>query len=140
MVEAKTGSIRKLIDYRKTPPQQYNTRRIMGNVWEIPRVRFRMKEYETHPTQKPEKLLERIIEIFTNKNDMILDPFAGTFTTCVVSKNYGRRSVGIEIEEEYYQIGLRRVGLASKYKNKKLVKEKNRITRNKSKKDHLNVD
>ena len=140
MVEAKTGSIRKLIDYRKTPPQQYNTRRIMGNVWEIPRVRFRMKEYETHPTQKPEKLLERIVKIFTNKNDMVLDPFAGTFTTCVVSKNCGRRSVGIEIEEEYYQIGLRRVGLASKYKNKKLVKEKNRITRNKSKKDHLNVD
>ena len=137
MVEAKTGSIRKLIDYRKTPQQQYNTQRIMGNVWTIPRVRFRMKEYETHPTQKPEKLLERIIKIFTIKKDVILDPFAGTFTTCAVSKNYERRSVGIEIEPEYYKIGLRRVGLADKYKNKKLVKEKNRITKNKSKKDHL---
>ena len=137
MVEAKTGSVRKLIDYRKTPPKPYNMEKITGNVWYIPRVRYKMKEYETHPTQKPEKLLERIITIFTNKNDLVLDPFAGTFTTCAVSKNHGRSSVGIEIEEEYYKIGLRRVGLADKYNNKKLVKDKKRVTRNKSKKDHL---
>ena len=137
MVEAPTGSVRKLIDYRKTPPKLYNTEKIIGNVWTIPRVRYRMKEYETHPTQKPEKLLERIITIFTNKNDLVLDPFAGTFTTSAVSKNNGRYSVGIEIEEEYYKIGLRRVGLSDKYNNKKLLKNKKRVTRNKSKKDHL---
>lgn len=139
MVEAKTGSVRKLIDYRKTPPRQYNTQRIMGNVWNIPRVRFRMHEYETHPTQKPEKLLHQLITIFTNKGDLVLDPFAGTFTTCAVSKNQSRCSVGIEIEDEYYKIGLRRVGLADKYKNKKLVKTKERVTKNKSKKDHINL-
>mgnify|MGYP001573080159 CR=1 FL=1 len=61
MVEAKTGSKRKLIDYRKTPPQPYNNKKVMGNVWNIPRVRFRMDEYENHPTQKPEELLRRII-------------------------------------------------------------------------------
>ena len=66
---------------------------------------YKMKEHETHPTQKPEKLLERIITIFTNKNGLVLDPFAGTFTTCAVCKNNGRHSVGIEIEEEYYKIG-----------------------------------
>ena len=140
MIKTKTGADRKLVDYRKTPPQPYNTQRILGNVWSIPRVRFRMNEYETHPTQKPEKLLDRIIKIFTNKNDLILDPFAGTFTTGAVSKNLGRRSVGIEIEEEYYKIGLRRMNLVTKYKNKNLVKIKKRVTKNKSKKDHDNLD
>ncbi len=42
MVEAKTGAERKLIDYRKTPPQPYNHKKLIGNVWYIPRVRFRM--------------------------------------------------------------------------------------------------
>jgi len=53
MIEAKTGAKRKLIDYRKTPPQPYNTKKVPGNVWEMSRVRFRMNEYEKHPTQKP---------------------------------------------------------------------------------------
>jgi len=54
MVEAKTGAVRKLIDYRKPNPQPYNSKKVPGNVWYIPRVRYRMKEYENHPTQKPE--------------------------------------------------------------------------------------
>ena len=136
-VEAKTGSVRKLIDYRKTPPRQYNTKKILGNVWYIPRVRYRMGEYETHPTQKPEKLLERIISIFTDPGDLVLDPFSGTFTTCAVAKRLGRKSVGIEIEKEYYKIGLRRLGIADRYENKKLIKSKKRVTKNKSKKDHI---
>ena len=136
MVEAKTGAVRKLMDYRKTPPQRFNTTRIVGNVWEIPRVRFLMKEYETHPTQKPERLLERIISIFTNEKDLILDPFAGTFTSNAVAQRLGRYSVGIEQEEEYYKIGLRRLELAKRYKKETLFKSKKRVTKNKSKKDH----
>ena len=54
LVEAKTGARRKLIDYRKDPPQPYNTEKVPGNVWDFSRVRFRMDEYENHPTQKPE--------------------------------------------------------------------------------------
>ena len=136
MVEAKTGAVRKLMDYRKTPPQRFNTTRIVGNVWEIPRVKFLMKEYETHPTQKPERLLERIISIFTNEKDLILDPFAGTFTSNAVAQRLGRYSVGIEQEEEYYKIGLRRLELAKRYKKETLFKSKKRVTKNKSKKDH----
>ena len=56
LIEAKTGAKRGLIDYRKNPPQPYNTKKVPGNVWEFPRVRFKMEEYENHPTQKPEKL------------------------------------------------------------------------------------
>lgn len=109
MVEAKTGAVRKLIDYRKTPPQPYNSMKIPGNVWEFPRVRYRMSEYENHPSQKPEVLLERIIKASSNLGDIVLDPFSGTYTTSVVAKRLGRKTIGIELSESYYKIGLRRV-------------------------------
>ena len=60
-VEAKTGARRRLIDYRKPVPSQYNTTKVPGNAWYFSRVRYRMDEYENHPSQKPEALLERII-------------------------------------------------------------------------------
>lgn len=109
LVEAKTGAKRKLIDYRKNPPQPYNTEKVPGNVWDFPRVRYRMAEYEKHPTQKPIALLERIIKASSNKGDTILDPFSGTFTTSYVAKLLNRKSIGIEIDEEFSKIGIRRV-------------------------------
>ncbi|WP_375560698.1 adenine-specific DNA-methyltransferase [Bernardetia sp. OM2101] len=108
-VEAKTGAKRKLIDYRKNPPQPYNTKKVPGNVWDFPRVRYRMEEYENHPTQKPIALLERIIKASSNEGDVILDPFSGTFTTSYVAKSLNRKSIGIEINEDFTKIGIRRV-------------------------------
>jgi len=122
LVEARTGATRKLIDYRKPIPTQYNTTKVPGNVWSLPRVRYRMAEYENHPTQKPEALLERIVLASSNPGDMILDPFAGTFTTCFVAQRHKRRSIGIEIEEEYLKIGLRRLGIATEYNGENLHK------------------
>ena len=58
-VEARTGAVRKLIDYRKDVPTPYKTTKVPGNTWYIPRVRYRMPEYAEHPAQKPEALLER---------------------------------------------------------------------------------
>jgi site-specific DNA-methyltransferase (adenine-specific) len=116
MVEAKTGAQRKLIDYRKNPPQPYNTKKVPGNVWQFPRVRYRMEEYENHPTQKPIALLERIIRASSNIGDLVLDPFSGSFTTAYVAKELGRQCIGIELQEEYIKIGLRRLGLAHEYK------------------------
>ena len=109
LVEAKTGSKRKLIDYRKNPPQPYNHNKVPGNVWNFPRVRYRMAEYENHPTQKPTILLERIIKASSNKGSIILDPFSGSFTTSYVAKKLRRKSIGIEIDEDYCKIGMRRV-------------------------------
>ena len=124
MVEAKSGSQRKLIDYRKNPPQPYNTEKVPGNVWNFVRVRYRMDEYENHPTQKPISLLERIIKASSNEGDVVLDPFSGTFTTCYVAKQLNRNFIGIEIQEEYLKIGLRRLEIASEYKGEQLVKQK----------------
>jgi adenine-specific DNA-methyltransferase len=123
LVEAKTGAKRKLIDYRKTVPTVYSSEKVPGNVWEFARVRYRMDEYENHPTQKPIALLERIIKASSNEGDLIMDPFSGTFTTCYVAKELNRNSIGIELQDEYVKIGLRRLNLADEYKGEKLQKE-----------------
>ena len=123
LVEAKTGAKRKLIDYRKTVPTVYSSEKVPGNVWEFPRVRYRMDEYENHPTQKPISLLERIIKASSNEGDLVMDPFSGTFTTCFVAKQLGRNSIGIEMQDEYVKIGLRRLKLAEEFKGEKLEKE-----------------
>lgn len=120
LVEAKTGAKRKLIDYRGKEPKQYNTQKVPGNVWEFPRVRYRMDEYEEHPSQKPEALLDRIIRTSSNAGDIVLDPFAGTFTTAAVAKNLDRRSISIEAQSDYLKIGLRRVLEMQDYLGEKL--------------------
>lgn len=122
LVEAKTGAVRKLIDYRKPVPSPYNSKKVPGNVWEIPRVRYRMQEYEDHPTQKPIALLERIIKASTNEGDTVLDPFSGTFTTSFVARQLNRKSIGIEAHEQYLKIGLRRLDIASLYKGESLTR------------------
>jgi len=123
LVEAKTGSVRKLIDYRKATPSVYNSKKVPGNVWEFPRVRYRMPEYEEHPTQKPTSLLERIIKASSNEGDVILDIFSGTFTTSFVAKQLNRKSIGIELQEKYLQIGLRRLQITPDESEEALMSE-----------------
>ena len=130
-VEARTGAVRRLVDYRKPTPTLYNSRKVPGNVWSIPRVRYRMDEYEDHPSQKPEALLERIIRASSNPGDLVLDPFAGTFTTCAVAKRLGRRTIGIELQRSYVGVGLRRLGLATALDGEALQRlPKNYVRRN----------
>ena len=135
LVEAKTGSKRKLIDYRKNPPQPYNTEKVPGNVWEFPRVRYKMEEYENHPSQKPEALLERIIKASSNEGEIVLDPFGGSFSTGAVATRLGRKTIGIELNSEYYKIGIRRTGISDIDNGEILKKDKSRKTKNLSKKN-----
>lgn len=80
-------------NYRDTCP---------SNFWDDITIPFwSMPENTAHPTQKPEKLMAKIILASTNENDMVLDPFAGSGTTAVVAKKLGRHFVGIEKEEQY---------------------------------------
>ncbi len=123
LVETKTGAKRKLIDYRKNPPQPYKNEKVPGNVWNFNRVRYRMDEYENHPTQKPISMMERIIKASSNEGDLVLDPFSGSFTTCYVAKQNNRRFIGIEIQEEYIKIGLRRLGLSDEFHGEKILKK-----------------
>ena len=55
-----------------------------------------------HPTQKPVPLLERLIEIFTDEDDVVIDPVAGSGTTLLAAKNLNRKAYGFEIKKEYF--------------------------------------
>lgn len=140
LVEAKTGAKRGLIDYRKNPPQPYNTKKVPGNVWEFPRVRFRMDEYENHPSQKPEALLERIIKASSCVDEIVLDPFGGSFSTAGVAVRLGRKAISMDINKEYFKIGIRRTGISDTYEEEVLQKDKSRKTKNTSKKDHIKTE
>ena len=65
----------------------------------------------THITVKPLALMEHLVQLFSKKKALVVDPFVGSGTTALACKNTGRNCVGIEINEEYYQIALKRVGL-----------------------------
>ena len=62
-----------------------------------------------HPTEKPIKLYHEFVRLFSDKNDLILDPFMGSGTTLVAAKNLNRRAVGIEINERYCEIAAERL-------------------------------
>ena len=62
-----------------------------------------------HPTEKPVGLLANLITSVTKPGDLILDPFAGSGSTLVAAKKTGRRFIGVELDDDYYQIAQRRI-------------------------------
>jgi len=84
-----------------------------SNLWTDLTVPFwSMPENTAHPTQKPEKLLAKIILASTRENDLILDPFAGSGTSAVVAKKLNRDFTGIEADENYCLLAEKRLALA----------------------------
>jgi site-specific DNA-methyltransferase (adenine-specific) len=81
----------------------------LGDVWEIPFLNPKAKERVGYPTQKPINLLEKIIELVTDKGDLVLDPFSGSGTTLVASKLMDRRFIGIDINAEAVQLSKSRI-------------------------------
>jgi len=86
-----------------------------SNIWTDLTVPFwSMPENTDHPTQKPEKLLAKIILAGSNPGDIVFDPFLGSGTTSVVAKKLGRRYVGVEKDELYCCLAEKRLALAEK--------------------------
>jgi site-specific DNA-methyltransferase (adenine-specific) len=84
-----------------------------SNLWTDLTVPFwSMPENTHHPTQKPEKLLAKIVLASSREGDVVLDPFLGSGTTSVVAKKLDRHYIGIEIEEEYCCLAESRVAVA----------------------------
>jgi len=81
----------------------------LGDVWEIPYLNPKANERLGYPTQKPILLLERIIEISTDKNDIVLDPFCGSGTTLVAAALLNRQYIGIDISEDAYLMTKKRL-------------------------------
>jgi len=63
----------------------------------------------SHPTEKPEKLIERFIETSSYENEIVLDPFLGSGTTAVVAEKLNRKWIGTEINKEYCEIAKKRI-------------------------------
>ena len=84
------------------------------DVWEIDSVNAVAKERMGYPTQKPLKLLDRIIKAASNSGDLVLDPFCGCGTTVTAAENLNRRWIGIDVCHRAYKIIEKR--LNSKFK------------------------
>ena len=84
-----------------------------SNLWTDLTVPFwSMPENTDHPTQKPEKLVAKVILASSRPGDVVLDPFLGSGTTAVVAKKLGRKFYGIELEDEYCCLAQKRLRLA----------------------------
>lgn len=91
-----------LLLYRDKLPKFNNNGKMVFNVmdWETdddPTYR------KIHPTQKPVKLLERLIRIFTDEGDVVIDPVAGSGSTLIAAENMGRRGFGFEIKKDFFK-------------------------------------
>jgi site-specific DNA-methyltransferase (adenine-specific) len=72
-------------------------------------LKFKKTGNKLHPTQKPVDLLEYLLAKFSNKRDVILDPFMGSGSTGVAAKNLNRNFIGIEMDEGYFKIAQDRI-------------------------------
>jgi site-specific DNA-methyltransferase (adenine-specific) len=72
----------------------------LSDVWEIPYLNPKANERVGYPTQKPILLLDRVIELVTNKGDLVVDPFCGSGTTLVSAKLLERKYIGIDVSSD----------------------------------------
>ena len=91
-----------LVLYRDKLPKFRNNRKMIFNWFEW--RRDNSKEYpKIHPTQKPVSVLKRLIEIFTDEGDVVIDPVAGSGTTLRAAAELGRNAYGFEIQKDFYK-------------------------------------
>ena len=95
-----------LILYRDKLPKFNNDGQMVFNCFEWPRDNNTPK---VHPTQKPVKRLERLVEIFTDKNDVVIDPCAGSGSTLLAAANLDRRAYGFEIKKNFFKAAKEKV-------------------------------
>lgn len=88
--------------------KKINNDKQMKDVWSFPAIAPWEKSCGKHPTQKPLALLVRLILMATNENSIVCDPFSGSGTTGIAANLLGRDFVGIEKEDEFIEIAIRR--------------------------------
>ena len=84
--------------------KELNEGKQMTDVWRMPAIGRWEKTCGKHPTQKPLRLLVRMILASTNQGDWILDPFSGSSTTGIAANLCGRRFAGLEQEEGFCKL------------------------------------
>jgi len=103
----------------------------LNDVWDIPYLNPKAKERVGYPTQKPLLLIERIIELVSEKGDVVLDPFCGSGTTCVAATLLGRKYIGIDKSKEAVELSISRI--------KKPVKTNSNLLKN-GRESYINVN
>lgn len=99
-------------DWEETPKGNFRLTH-PSNIWtDITVPYWSMPENTIHPTQKPEKLLAKIILASSNQGDIVFDPFLGSGTTSVTAKKLNRKYLGIELNEEFAAVAEKRLHLA----------------------------
>ena len=83
--------------------------KVPDDVWEIPNLVGKKKEKVDHPTQKPLAICERMIKASSNEGSIILIPFVGSGSECVMAKHLKRRFIGFEINPNYIEIANMRI-------------------------------
>jgi DNA modification methylase len=86
-----------------------NKGKVIHDFYESSIINGKEKKYGKHPTQKPIALMEYFVELLSDKNDLILDPFMGSGSTGVAALNKNRRFYGIELDKNYYAISTQRI-------------------------------
>jgi len=89
-----------------------DSRAQVSSVWRIPSVPRREKRHGYHPTQKPLRLVRRVLLASTKEGDLVFDPFCGSGTSGVAAKELGCFFVGAEKEKGYAELAGRRIGAA----------------------------
>ena len=89
-----------LVFYREKLPKFNNNGKMIFNCMDWPRE---SKYEKIHPTQKPVELIERLIKIFTDEGDVVIDPVAGSGSTLIAADNTGRKGYGFEIKRDFYR-------------------------------------
>jgi site-specific DNA-methyltransferase (adenine-specific) len=88
--------------------ENINDKMSITNIWwDIHRLKHNSQRVD-HPTQLPPLFMKRLISIFTNEGDIVLDPFNGSGTTSLCSKQLNRKYLGIELSQKYYDISIQR--------------------------------
>jgi site-specific DNA-methyltransferase (adenine-specific) len=91
-----------LLLYRNKLPKFNNNGKMVFNIIDWERDPIDELHPKIHPTQKPVKLLEKLIKLFTDPGDVVIDPVAGSGSTLIAAYNLGRRAYGFEIKKDFY--------------------------------------
>lgn len=94
---------------KKSVKMTINSLKCPGTIWDYANGGDKNKIKRQHPATFPDKIPYDFIQVFTQENDLVLDPMCGSGSTCVASKILNRRYVGIDISQEYCDISNQRV-------------------------------
>lgn len=119
-----------LVFYREKLPKFNNNGNMVFNCMDWSRD---LGAEKVHPTQKPVSLLERLIEIFTDEHDVVIDPCAGSGSTLLAAQNLNRRAYGFEIKKEFIEAARARIlngsqqSLFCDYAEKRIIKKQGQL-------------